>query len=89
MAKKTPTPIRKTVSFKYRNFKCYEHIKDIDNFSEYVCRLIELDMVYDLLNRGLPNIDAIETKHRPVSAEPKEQPKAEPKEENVDSLLGF
>jgi hypothetical protein len=52
MAKQTPKPIRKTVSFKYRNFKCYEHIKDIDNFSEYVCRLIELDMMYDLLNRG-------------------------------------
>jgi hypothetical protein len=36
MAKQTPKPIRKTVSFKYRNFNCYEHIKDIDNFSSEI-----------------------------------------------------
>ena len=53
MAKTTPKPIRKTVSFKYKNFDCYEYIKDIDNFSEYICRLIELDMKYKLLGNDI------------------------------------
>lgn len=53
MAKTTPKPIRKTVSFKYKNFDCYEYVKDIDNFSEYICRLIELDMKYKLLGNDI------------------------------------
>jgi len=84
MAKQTPKPIRKTVSFKYRNFNCYEHIKDIDNFSEYICRLIELDMIYDLLNRGRLELP----KTVSPKAEPKPEPKSEPKIE-VDDLINF
>lgn len=82
MAKQTPKPIRKSVSFKYRNFDCYEHIKDIDNFSEYVCRLIELDMAYDLLNRNKLEI------LKKVNSE--DEPKPEPKSEiDADDLLNF
>lgn len=84
MAKQTPKPIRKTVSFKYRNFNCYEHIKDIDNFSEYICRLIELDMMYDLLNRGKLEL--------PIKTNIQEKPKVEKKPEpvvNVDDIINF
>ena len=50
MAKKTtPKPIIKSLSFKYKNYDCYEHIKDMPNFSDYICDLIRLDMEYDLL----------------------------------------
>ena len=50
MAKKsTPKPIIKSLSFKYKNYDCYEHIKDMCNFSDYICDLIRLDMEYDLL----------------------------------------
>ncbi|MBP3931935.1 MAG: hypothetical protein J6D47_20485 [Peptostreptococcaceae bacterium] len=49
MVKKTPKPIIKSLSFKYKNFDCYEHIKDMPNFSDYICDLIRLDMEYDLL----------------------------------------
>lgn len=80
MAKQTPKPIRKSVSFKYRNFDCYEHIKDIDNFSEYVCRLIELDMAYDLLNRNKLEI------LKKVNSE--DEPKSEP-EIDANDLLNF
>ena len=84
MAKQTPKPIRKTVSFKYRNFSCYEHIKDIDNFSEYICRLIELDMMYDLLNRGKLEL--------PIKTNIQEKPKVEKKPEpviNVDDIINY
>ena len=51
MAKKsTPKPIIKSLSFKYKNYDCYEHIKDMPNFSDYICDLIRLDMEYDLLS---------------------------------------
>ena len=49
MVKKTPKPIIKSLSFKYKNYDCYEHIKDMPNFSDYICDLIRLDMEYDLL----------------------------------------
>ena len=50
MAKKnTPKPIIKSLSFKYKNYDCYEYIKDMYNFSDYICDLIRLDMEYDLL----------------------------------------
>ena len=55
MVKKTPKPIIKSLSFKYRNFDCYEHIKDMPNFSDYICDLIRLDMEYDLL-RSRPRL---------------------------------
>lgn len=50
MAKKnTPKPIIKSLSFKYKNYDCYEYIKDMYNFSDYICDLIRLDMEYDIL----------------------------------------
>ena len=50
MAKRTvPKPIIKSLSFKYKNYDCYEYIKDMSNFSDYICDLIRLDMEYDLL----------------------------------------
>ena len=56
MAKKTtPKPIIKSLSFKYKNYDCYEHIKDMPNFSDYICDLIRLDMEYDLL-RSRPRL---------------------------------
>ena len=55
MVKKTPKPIIKSLSFKYKNFDCYEHIKDMPNFSDYICDLIRLDMEYDLL-RSRPRL---------------------------------
>ena len=66
MAKKTtPKPIIKSLSFKYKNYDCYEHIKDMPNFSDYICDLIRLDMEYDLL-RSRPRLMP-----RPVTSEPK------------------
>ena len=55
MVKKTPKPIIKSLSFKYKNYDCYEHIKDMPNFSDYICDLIRLDMEYDLL-RSRPRL---------------------------------
>ena len=55
MVKKTPKPIIKSLSFKYKNYECYEHIKDMPNFSDYICDLIRLDMEYDLL-RSRPRL---------------------------------
>ena len=50
MAKKsTPKPIIKSLSFKYKHYDCYEHIKDMCNFSDYIRDFITLDMEYDLL----------------------------------------
>ena len=64
MAKKTtPKPIIKSLSFKYKNYDCYEHIKDMSNFSDYICDLIRLDMEYDLL-RSRPKLMP-----RPVTSE--------------------
>ena len=66
MAKKsTPKPIIKSLSFKYKNYDCYEHIKDMCNFSDYICDLIRLDMEYDLL-RSRPRLVP-----KPVTSEPK------------------
>ena len=66
MAKKTtPKPIIKSLSFKYKNYDCYEHIKDMSNFSDYICDLIRLDMEYDLL-RSRPRLMP-----RSVTSEPK------------------
>ena len=76
MAKKTtPKPIIKSLSFKYKNYDCYEYIKDMYNFSDYICDLIRLDMEYDLLkNRSnLP---------KPVTNEP-------PKEAAKEKLNSF
>ena len=44
MDKKTPKPKVKSVSFKYKHFDCYDYIKDMSNFSDYICDLIRLDM---------------------------------------------
>ena len=55
MVKKTPKPIIKSLSFKYKNYDCYEHIKDMPNFSDYICDLIRLDMEYDLF-RSRPRL---------------------------------
>ena len=65
MVKKTPKPIIKSLSFKYKNYECYEHIKDMPNFSDYICDLIRLDMEYDLL-RSRPRLSP-----RPVTEEEK------------------
>ena len=55
MVKKTPKPIIKSLSFKHKNYDCYEHIKDMPNFSDYICDLIRLDMEFDLL-RSRPRL---------------------------------
>ncbi len=73
MAKKTtPKPIIKSLSFKYKNYDCYEYIKDMCNFSDYICDLIRLDMENDLL-RNRSNLP------KPVISEPKAR---EPKEKS-------
>ena len=79
MATKTPKPKIKSVSFKHRNFNCYEYIKDLDNFSDYVCDLIKLDMEYGLLkNRyALPNPQIV----KPEIVEPKQ---SEPEQVEVE-----
>ena len=74
MAKKsTPKPLIKSLSFKYKNYDCYEQIKDMYKFSDYICDLIRLDMEYDLLkNRSnLP---------KPVTNE-------EPTKEKINSFV--
>lgn len=76
MAKKnTPKPIIKSLSFKYKNYDCYEYIKDMYNFSDYICDLIRLDMEYDLL-RNRSNLP------KPVTNEP-------PKEAAKEKLNSF
>ena len=66
MAKKsTPKPIIKSLSFKYKNYDCYEHIKDMCNFSDYICDLIRLDMEYDLL-RNRSNLPKPVTNEEPT-----------------------
>ena len=66
MAKKsTPKPIIKSLSFKYKNYDCYEHIKDMCNFSYYICDLIRLDMEYDLL-RNRSNLPKPVTNEEPT-----------------------
>ena len=69
MAKKnTPKPIIKSLSFKYKNYDCYEYIKDMYNFSDYICDLIRLDMEYDLLihrpKRPTPVTNEVPTKEK-------------------------
>lgn len=77
MAKKnTPKPIIKSLSFKYKNYDCYEYIKDMYNFSDYICDLIRLDMEYDLL-RNRSNLP------KPVT---NEVPK-EPTKEKLNSFV--
>ena len=74
MAKKsTPKPIIKSLSFKYKNYDCYEHIKDMCNISDYICDLIRLDMEYDLL-RNRSNLP------KPVTNE-------EPTKEKINSFV--
>ena len=66
MAKKsTPKPIIKSLSFKYKNYDCYEHIKDMCNFSDYICDLIRLDMEYDIL-RNKSNLTEPVTNEEPT-----------------------
>ena len=66
MAKKsTPKPIIKSLSFKYKNYDCYEDIKDMCNFSDYICDLIRLDMEYDLL-RNRSNLPKPVTNEEPT-----------------------
>ena len=66
MAKKsTPKPIIKSLSFKYKNYDCYEHIQDMCNFSDYICDLIRLDMEYDLL-RNRSNLPKPVTNEEPT-----------------------
>ena len=66
MAKKsTPKPIIKSLSFKYKNYDCDEHIKDMCNFSDYICDLIRLDMEYDLL-RNRSNLPKPVTNEEPT-----------------------
>ena len=51
MDSKTPKPKIKSLSFKYKNFDCYEYIKDMSNFSDYICDLIRLDMEHGLIRK--------------------------------------
>ena len=51
MDSKTPKPKIKSLSFKYKNFDCYEYIKDMGNFSDYICDLIRLDMEHGLIRK--------------------------------------
>ena len=51
MDKKTPKPKVKSVSFKYKHFDCYDYIKDMSNFSDYICDLIRLDMEHGLIRK--------------------------------------
>ena len=76
MAKKnTLKPIIKSLSFKYIIYDCYVYIKDMYNFSDYICDLIRLDMEYDLL-RNRSNLP------KPVTNEP-------PKEAAKEKLISF
>ena len=97
MDSKTPKPKIKSLSFKYRNYDCYEYIKDLSNFSDYICDLIRMDMEHGLLrNRyNLPKppqiepgnnetVPKVEVKAEVVEPKPKEDksiPKIELKEE--------
>ena len=60
MDSKTPKPKIKSLSFKYKNFDCYEYIKDMSNFSDYICDLIRLDMEHGLIRKvyNLPQSQA-------------------------------
>ena len=51
MDSKIPKPKIKSLSFKYKNFDCYEYIKDMSNFSDYICDLIRLDMEHGLIRK--------------------------------------
>lgn len=66
----TPKPIIKSLSFKYKNYDCYEHIKDMYNFSDYICDLIRLDMEYNILKNKSNLTEPV------TNEEPKETSKA-------------
>ena len=51
MDSKIPKPKIKSQTFKYKNFDCYEYIKDMSNFSDYICDLIRLDMEHGLIRK--------------------------------------
>lgn len=93
MVTKTPKPKIKSVSFKYRNFNCYEYIKDIDNFSDYVCDLIKLDMEHGLLrNRyNLPKpqieLEVVGPKHSEAEIVKPEQNKSEVEKVTVSDVI--
>ena len=78
MDSKTPKPKIKSLSFKYKNFDCYEYIKDMGNFSDYICDLIRLDMEHGLIRKiyNLPQ-SQVESNYKLVAEFPPSEVKPE------------
>ena len=100
MDSKTPKPKIKSLSFKYKNFDCYEYIKDMSNFSDYICDLIRLDMEHGLIRKvyNLPQsqvestpskVKPEENKNKPDKVEPKIEISSEEVISNCDDYLDF
>ena len=100
MDSKTPKPKIKSLSFKYKNFDCYEYIKDMSNFSDYICDLIRLDMEHGVIRKvyNLPQsqvestpskVKPEENKNKPEKVEPKIEISSEEVISNCDDFIDF
>ena len=86
MDSKTPKPKIKSLSFKYKNFDCYEYIKDMSNFSDYICDLIRLDMEHGLIRKiyNLPQ-SQVESNYKLVAESTPSKVKPEENKNKVEN----
>ena len=87
MDSKTPKPKIKSLSFKYKNFDCYEYVKDMSNFSDYICDLIRLDMEHGLIRKiyNLPQ-SQVESNYKLVAEFPPSEVKPEENKNKPDKV---
>ena len=87
MDSKTPKPKIKSLSFKYKNFDCYEYIQDMSNFSDYICDLIRLDMEHGLIRKvyNLPQ-SQVETNYKLVAESTPSKVKSEENKNKPDKV---